>query len=181
MTHDDLDRDLRQAISELPAPSEGPPASQILARARRRRPWPVYGAGAMLLAAAALLFVLPGTGMRDKGQTRALAVHLEAAAEARQGLRALGPGAEVDLEEGVVFRMSTQGPGALSLVADGVPVWGPQEVTAGTHGPGGQSPQAWRHPGEAGAVVYTAWLCPPGQAPGDSSCSSDHLQLVWRP
>ncbi len=175
--------DLFDRLAALSEPEVRVTASAVRDRVRKRptRWWTV--AVPVALAAAALFVVrLPGDPeVRNRGGgTGAGGVSLEAVAKRPDGaLRPLGSGGVVAPEEQVLFRIETQGAGALTLREDGVaihPVVGDWRVNAGRHSPGGDEVLGFRTDAGPGLHRYTVILCP-NDTPTD--CVHSALELEW--
>ena len=150
----------------------------------RKRPgprrWWMVGAPALALAAALLLWVQaePPSPTRDRGTgVGNPGLQLEAVARGAGGLRPLRDGDSVGAGEQVLFRVTTQAAGRLSLAEDGAvihPEAGLWTVGVGAHSPGADSVLGFRTDAGPGPHRYVAELCPE-----DGECRASGLTLVW--
>ena len=185
MTAPELSPREREAITQLPPPESTLSANDVLAA--RRTPRRPSARGPLALAAAALLVIgglsaiplLDGEDGRTRGGSALGAIHIEGAAEGPEGLRPLKNGDRITPDERVLFRVTSERAGWLTLREGDRDLESGVQMSAGTHTPGGERPQTWRPDGLTGSAHYTAWICPDGQAPSLDHCAMDELTLVW--
>lgn len=169
------------ALGEGPAP---PSADAALARLKARQPPPLsrWWVAPVALAASALLAVgVYQSGGRDKGAAAPPALHLEAAAEGPDGVRALRDGASVRADERVLFRVDAEGDGWIALTDEA----GGTLMTArgsGKHVVGGATPQSYRPDVPLSEGTYRAVQCASGPPTGDTpgpDCAASAITLTW--
>jgi hypothetical protein len=186
---------LASALSNLPNPSKGPTASQVLAKARkpserRNMAVPLALLVGLVMGSGS---ILGWQGLPERGpvatplvsQAVAYSVSLEAVALGEDGARRLGQDAVVRPADNVMFRMDAEGPGAVMLTEiDGA---GRDRIVfpavSVNNGEGGKTGVylAYKPDYGLGMRSYTAWLCPSHLTKPDAKrCQADALTLTWR-
>ncbi|MBX2796850.1 MAG: hypothetical protein KTR31_04250 [Myxococcales bacterium] len=182
--------ELPARLSQLPTTPPVTTASAVLTLARQRRRRRRIGlATAGTLAAGALVVALIGGGS-DTAQLRARGVPVATAttvrvhgvAEGRRGVRPVTDGTLLAADEALVVRITTGGPGALQVTADGGLLWPASgqtwSVRAGEHFLGDAEPLAWTPDGDrSGAHTVVATLCP--HAASTAGCVEHALTVRW--
>ncbi len=176
-------------VSELPTVRNPASAAQIeaLARARAQQ----RAARRAIGIAAATVGVLglgvsslgPDEPVRTRGVATSPPVHLEAVVEGPRGTHALASQGQVAVDEAVVVRVRTGGPGVLTVTdTAGDRLWPPEgqiwRVEVGEHYVGGDAPQAWRPDDAAVVGGVRATLCPAPDSP-PALCSATEMRVAF--